>query len=95
VPTAWPELSRNGPSFDVPTCHVLTISGSAPPQELIDSFVSGRGDQMPNYAMRPLAFLAGRWRVWLPPVIFAIVIFVGAVALSGGKESFSFVYRVF
>jgi hypothetical protein len=50
---------------------------------------------MPNDAMRPLALLAGRWRSWLPPVIFAIVIFVGAVMLSGGKEALSFVYRVF
>ena len=50
---------------------------------------------MPKYAMRPLAYLAGRWRAWLPPVIFAIVVFVGAVVLSGGKESLSFVYRVF
>jgi hypothetical protein len=50
---------------------------------------------MPNYAMKPLAFLAGRWRMWLPPVIFAIVIFVGAVVLSGGRETLSFVYRVF
>lgn len=43
---------------------------------------------MPKYAMRPLAYLAGRWRAWLPPVIFAIIVFVGAVALSGGKEFF-------
>jgi hypothetical protein len=50
---------------------------------------------MPKYAMRPLAYLAGWWRAWLPPVIFAIVVFMGAVVLSGGKESFSFVYRVF
>jgi hypothetical protein len=50
---------------------------------------------MPKHAMKPLAFLAGRWRTWLPPVIFAIVVFAGAVVLSGGKETFSFVYRVF
>ena len=50
---------------------------------------------MPNHAMKSLAFLARGWRAWLPPTIFAIVIFVGAVVLSGGKESLSFVYRVF
>ena len=50
---------------------------------------------MTNYAMKPLAFLASRWRMWVPPVVFAIVIFVGAVVLSGGRETLSFVYRVF
>ncbi len=50
---------------------------------------------MPNRVMRPLAFLASRRRVWLPPVIFAIVIFVAAILLTQGKEALSFVYRIF
>ena len=49
---------------------------------------------MLNAVMRPLAFFANRWRVWLPPAIFMIVIFVGAVVLSEGKETLSFVYRI-
>ena len=49
---------------------------------------------MLNSVMRPLAFFANRWRVW-PPAIFMIVIFVGAVVLLEGKETLSFVYRIF
>jgi hypothetical protein len=49
---------------------------------------------MLNAVMRPLAFFANRWRVWLPPAIF-MIIFVGAVVLSEGKETLSFVYRIF
>jgi uncharacterized protein DUF5989 len=54
-----------------------------------------RERDMLNAVMRPLAFFANRWRVWLPPAIFMIVIFVGAVVLSEGKETLSFVYRIF
>jgi hypothetical protein len=50
---------------------------------------------MPNYANRSLAAVARSWRVWLPPVIFAVVVFAGAVALSGGGEALSLVYRIF
>jgi hypothetical protein len=50
---------------------------------------------MPNDATGPLTYFASRWRTWLLPVLFAIVIFVGAVLLSSGKETLSFVYRVF
>ena len=51
---------------------------------------------MPNYFMRPLAFFAGRWRgAWLPPLIFALIVFVGAVVLTQGKATLSFVYRFF
>ena len=50
---------------------------------------------MPYDVVRPLALLVDRWRVWLPPVIFAIVIFLGAVVLTRGKETLFFVYHVF
>jgi hypothetical protein len=50
---------------------------------------------MSNFATRPLAYLAGRWRAWLPPIIFAVVVFAAAVALTGGGDTLSFVYRVF
>lgn len=50
---------------------------------------------MPNRVMKPVAVVAGGWRIWLPPIIFAIIIFAGAVVLSGGKETLSFVYRIF
>jgi hypothetical protein len=39
--------------------------------------------------------LASRRRVWLPPVIFTIVIFVVAIFLSQGKDTLGFVYRFF
>jgi hypothetical protein len=45
--------------------------------------------------VKPVVFLASRWRVWSPPVIFAIIVFVGAVLLSQGKEALTFVYRIF
>lgn len=50
---------------------------------------------MPNLMTKPMAFLASRWRVWLPPVIFAVVIFAAALLLSQGSEALSFVYRIF
>lgn len=50
---------------------------------------------MSDHIIGPLAFFAGRWRVWLPPIIFAVVIFGGAVVLLGGKDTLSFVYRTF
>jgi hypothetical protein len=39
--------------------------------------------------------LSNTWRIWLPPVVFALAIFAGAVLLSGDGEPLSLVYRVF
>jgi hypothetical protein len=50
---------------------------------------------MSNHIVRPLVFFSSRWRVWLPPVIFAVLIFAGAMMLSGSKEALSLVYRIF
>ena len=50
---------------------------------------------MLDRVVRLLKLFVGRWRVWLPPVIFAIVVFLGAVVLTRGKETLFFVYRVF
>jgi hypothetical protein len=51
--------------------------------------------KMSRNSAKPLALFVGRWRLWLPPVIFAIVIFLGAVLLTRGKETLFFSYHVF
>ena len=42
-----------------------------------------------------LTFLKTRWRVWLPPVVLTVVIFVGVIVLTKGKTAMPFLYRLF
>jgi hypothetical protein len=50
---------------------------------------------MANYAKAMLGAVARTWRVWLPPIVFAIIIFAGTIVLSGGGETVPLVYRIF
>jgi len=50
---------------------------------------------VPDYVKKPLGFLGASWRIWAPPVILAIILFVAAVLLSHGGTGVSFIYRLF
>jgi hypothetical protein len=50
---------------------------------------------MPTWVKRPLAFLGARWRIWAPPFVLTIVVFVGAIVLTKGRTAMPFLYRLF
>jgi len=50
---------------------------------------------MPAWLRTPLAFMAVRWRIWSPPLVLTIVVFLAVIFLTKGKASMPFIYRLF
>jgi len=50
---------------------------------------------MPNVLRKPLAFMAARRRVWLPPLLLAVIAFLVVMLLTKGKVAMPFLYRMF
>jgi hypothetical protein len=50
---------------------------------------------MPVWLNRSLAYLGRRWRVWAPPFVLTIVVFVAVVFLTKGRTAMPFLYRLF
>jgi hypothetical protein len=44
---------------------------------------------------KPVSFMIARRRAWLPPVIVALVLFVGLLFFAKGKAAAPFLYRLF
>lgn len=44
---------------------------------------------------RIAAFLAARWRVWLPPLAITVIVFLVVVFLTKGRTAMPFLYRLF
>lgn len=50
---------------------------------------------MLNHLRRSLAFMAARWRVWSPPLLLTVLVFLVAVFLTKGRVAMPFLYRLF
>ena len=50
---------------------------------------------MPGWVKKTLAYLGRRWRVWAPPFVLTIIVFVGVIFLTKGKTAMPFLYRLF
>jgi hypothetical protein len=40
-------------------------------------------------------FLEARWKVWIPPVLLTIAVFVGLMLFVHGKKLAIFTYKIF
>jgi hypothetical protein len=45
--------------------------------------------------VRPIAFMRSRWRIWAPPLVFTVVIFIAVILLTKGKAAVPYLYRLF
>jgi len=46
-----------------------------------------------RWLAKPVAFVMVRRRIWLPPVLFTIIVFFLVVFLTKGKTILPFLYR--